>query len=176
MKNKKQSTTSKTSKSKNSSDINTSSSSGSKQITSKKGQNDKSKDISSKNKNSTPKKSEIKKEKEKIIFDFKELLKPSLITTNENVNFNLYLELMNNLDRKDDLKTLAICRLILAQDPNNTKVKELHDTIYDSIKENYYETGELDNPKEETMDKHMKLNKDGEYEYCFSDDESEDEK
>ena len=82
---------------------------------------------------------------------------------------------MSNLDKKDDLKTLAICRLILSQDPNNTKVKELHDIIYDSIKENYYESGELEPSKEEKMDKHMKLNKDGEYEYCFSD-ESEDEK
>ena len=171
MKNKKQPTTSKTTKSKNSSSINTSSSSGTKKSTSKTGPVDKSKDISTKNKNSTPKKSE----KQKIIFDFKELLKPSRITTNEDVNFNLYLELLNNLDRKDDLKTLAICRVILAQDPNNTKIKELHDTIYESVKENYYETGELEEPKEEIMDKHMKLNKDGEYEYFFSD-ESEDEK
>ena len=83
---------------------------------------------------------------------------------------------MNNLDKKDDLKTLAICRLILSQDPNNTKVKELHDVIYESVKEHYYESGELGEAKEEKMDKHMKLNKDGEYEYCFSDDESEDEK
>ena len=171
MKNKKQPTTSKATKSKNSSSINTSSSSGTKKSISKTGPVDKSKDISSKNKNSTPKKSE----KQKIIFDFKEILKPSRITTNEDVNFNLYLELLNNLDRKDDLKTLAICRVILAQDPNNTKIKELHDTIYESIKENYYETGELEEPKEEKMDKHMKLNKDGEYEYFFSD-ESEDEK
>ena len=110
-----------------------------------------------------------------MVFDFQELLKPSEITTNNNVNFNLYLELMNNLDKKDDLKTLAICRVILAQDPTNTKIKELHDTIYESVKDYYYETGQLEPPKEEKMDKHMKLNKDGEYEYYFSD-ESEDEK
>ena len=82
---------------------------------------------------------------------------------------------MNNLDKKDDVKTLAICRLILEEDPNNKKIKKLHDVIYENIKENYYETGELEKSKEEKMDKHMKLNKDGEYEYQFSD-ESEDEK
>ena len=113
---------------------------------------------------------EQEKDKEKIILDFKEILKPSL---NEKINYNLYLELMNNLDRKDDLKTLAICRLILSEDPNNAKIKELHDVIYEDVKQNYYENGELENPNEEKMDKHMKLNKDGEYEYCFSD-ESED--
>ena len=174
MKNQKQSI-SKTSKTKSTS---TTTNTSSKQNTSKKTTNDKTKDknISSKNKTiskAKPDKSDNKKEK--IIFDFQELLKPSSITTNENVNFNLYLELMNNLDKKDDLKTLAICRLILAQDPNNTKVKELHDVIYESVKDNYYETGVLEPPKEEKMDKHMKLNKDGEYEYYFSD-ESEDEK
>ena len=110
-------------------------------------------------------------EKKKIILDFKDILKPSL---SENINYNLYLELMNNLDKKDDLKTLAICRLILSQDPNNTKIKELHDLIYEEVKNNYYETGELEKPNDEKMDKHMKLNKDGEYEYCFSD-ESEEE-
>ena len=174
MKNQKQSI-SKTSKTKSTA---TTTNTSSKQNTSKKTTNDKTKDknISSKNKTiskAKPDKSDNKKEK--IIFDFQELLKPSSITTNENVNFNLYLELMNNLDKKDDLKTLAICRLILAQDPNNTKVKELHDVIYESVKDNYYETGVLEPPKEEKMDKHMKLNKDGEYEYYFSD-ESEDEK
>ncbi len=174
MKNQKQSI-SKTSKSKSTS---TTTNTSSKQNTSKKTTNDKTKDknISSKNKitsKAKPDKSDNKKEK--IIFDFQELLKPSSITTNENVNFNLYLELMNNLDKKDDLKTLAICRLILAQDPNNTKVKELHDIIYESVKDNYYQSGVLEPPKEEKMDKHMKLNKDGEYEYYFSD-ESEDEK
>ena len=174
MKNQKQSI-SKTSKTKSTS---TTTNTSSKQNTSKKTTNDKTKDknISSKNKTiskAKPDKSDNKKEK--IIFDFQELLKPSSITTNENVNFNLYLELMNNLDKKDDLKTLAICRLILAQDPNNTKVKELHDIIYESVKDNYYESGVLEPPKEEKMDKHMKLNKDGEYEYYFSD-ESEDEK
>jgi hypothetical protein len=155
----------------------TSASTSSKQNTSKKPANDKTKDkkVTNKNKINTSKK-ESDNQKEKIIFDFKEIAKPSLITTNEQVNFNLYLELMNNLDKKDDLKTLAICRLILAQDPNNSKVKDLHDVIYESVKEQYYESGELEPPKEEKMDKHMKLNKDGEYEYCFSDDESEDEK
>ena len=111
-------------------------------------------------------------EKEKIILDFKDILKPSL---SENINYNLYLELMNTLDKKDDLKTLAICRLILSQDPNNTKIKELHDLIYEEVKNNYYETGELEKPNDEKMDKHMKLNKNGEYEYYFSDEEDEDE-
>ena len=110
-------------------------------------------------------------QKEKIILDFKEILKPSL---NKNINYSLYLELMNNLDRKDDVKTLAICRLILSQDPNNSKIKELHDLIYEDVKQNYYESGQLEKPKEEKMDKHMKLNKDGEYEYYFSDKEEED--
>ena len=110
-------------------------------------------------------------QKEKIILDFKEILKPSL---NKNINYSLYLELMNNLDRKDDVKTLAICRLILSQDPNNSKIKELHDLIYEDVKQNYYESGQLEKPKEEKMDKHMKLNKDGEYEYYFSDEEEED--
>ena len=83
---------------------------------------------------------------------------------------------MNNLDKKDDLKTLAICRLILSEDPNNTKIKELHDLIYEEVKNNYYETGKLEKEKDEKMDKHMKLNKDGEYEYYFSDeDESEED-
>ena len=109
--------------------------------------------------------------KDKIILDFKEILKPSL---NENINCNLYLELMNNLDRKDDLKTLAICRLILSEDQNNAKIKELHDLIYEDVKQNYYESGQLEKPKEEKMDKHMKLNKDGEYEYYFSDEDDED--
>ncbi len=109
--------------------------------------------------------------KDKIILDFKEILKPSL---NENINCNLNLELMNNLDRKDDLKTLAICRLILSEDPNNAKIKELHDLIYEDVKQNYYESGQLEKPKEEKMDKHMKLNKDGEYEYYFSDEDDED--
>ena len=109
--------------------------------------------------------------KDKIILDFKEILKPSL---NENINCNLYLELMNNLDKKDDLKTLAICRLILSEDPNNAKIKELHDLIYEDVKQNYYESGQLEKPKGEKMDKHMKLNKDGEYEYYFSDEDDED--
>ena len=172
MKNKKQTTT-KSTNTKKSTSSNTSTSSGTKTNTSKKA-NDKPKDkiISSKNKSTTPQKSDNKKEK--IIFDFQEILKPSLITTNENVNFNLYLELMSNLDKKDDLKTLAICRLILSEDPNNEKIKELHDLIYEEVKNNYYETGELEKPNNEKMDKHMKLNKDGEYEYCFSD-ESEEE-
>ena len=174
MKNKKQST-SKACKTKSTT---TTTNTSSKTSTSKKTTNEKTKDknISSKSKTtSKAKQDKPDNKKEKIIFDFQELLKPSSITTNENVNFNLYLELLNNLDKKDDLKTLAICRLILAQDPNNTKVKELHDVIYESVKDNYYETGVLEPPKEEKMDKHMKLNKDGEYEYYFSD-ESEDEK
>ena len=174
MKNQKQSI-SKTSKTKSTA---TTTNTSSKQNTSKKTTNDKTKDKNISSKNKTTSKTKPDKpdnKKEKLIFDFQELLKPSSITTNENVNFNLYLELMNNLDKKDDLKTLAICRLILAQDPNNTKVKDLHDVIYESVKENYYASGELEPPKEEKMDKHMKLNKDGEYEYYFSD-ESEDEK
>ena len=137
------------------------------------------KNISKKNKskNSTSNSNSIninknsETEKEKIILDFKEILKPSL---NQNINYNLYLELMNNLDKKDDLKTLAICRLILSEDPNNEKIKELHDLIYEDVKQNYYENGQLEKPNDEKMDKHMKLNKDGEYEYCFSD-ESEEE-
>ena len=163
MKNKKTSKPEKSSK--NSSSINTKTSTSS----SKSSTTSKTKTKTSSSNTNTPKKTE------KILLDFKEILKPSLITTNQNIDFNLYLELMNNLDKKDDLKTLAICRAILAQDPKNTKVKELHDVIYDGIKENYYESGELELPKEEKMDKHMKLNKDGEYEYYFSD-ESEDEK
>ena len=163
MKSKKQPVTSKASKSKTSSTTASSS---------KKTTNDKPHD-KNKNKSQTPVKSDNKKEN--MVFDFQELLKPSEITTNDKVNFNLYLELMNNLDKKDDLKTLAICRVILAQDPTNTKIKELHDIIYESVKDNYYESGQLEPPKEEKMDKHMKLNKDGEYEYYFSD-ESEDEK
>ena len=114
---------------------------------------------------------EQEKTKEKIILDFKEILKPSL---NQNINYNLYLELMNNLDKKDDLKTLAICRLILSEDPNNEKIKELHDLIYEDVKQNYYENGQLEKVNDEKMDKHMKLNEDGEYEYCFSDESDED--
>ena len=114
---------------------------------------------------------EQEKTKEKIILDFKEILKPSL---NQNINYNLYLELMNNLDKKDDLKTLAICRLILSEDPNNEKIKELHDLIYEDVKQNYYENGQLEKKKKKKMDKHMKLNSDGEYEYCFSDESDED--
>ena len=114
---------------------------------------------------------EQEKNKEKIILDFKEILKPSL---NQNINYNLYLELMNNLDKKDDLKTLAICRLILSEDPNNEKIKELHDLIYEDVKQNYYENGQLEKVNDEKMDKHMKLNEDGEYEYCFSDESDED--
>ena len=114
--------------------------------------------------------------KETIKIDFNKILTPSLITTNEKVDFYLYLELMNNIDKKDDIKTLAICRLILAQDKNNTKVKELHDIIYESVKDNYYKTGELRPETEPEMDKHMKLNKDGEYEYEESEKDEEDEK
>ena len=133
-------------------------------------QKNKSKNSTS-NSNSININKNLEGEKEKIILDFKEILKPSL---NQNINYNLYLELMNNLDKKDDLKTLAICRLILSEDPNNEKIKELHDLIYEDVKQNYYENGQLEKPNDEKMDKHMKLNKDGEYEYCFSD-ESEEE-
>ena len=174
MKNKKQATAAKSTNTKKPVNSNKSTSSGTKTNVPKK-ENDKLKDKINSTNNKTPISQKIDSKKDKIIIDFQEILKPSLITTNENVNFNLYLELMSNLDKKDDLKTLAICRLILSQDPNNTKVKELHDIVYDSIKENYYESGELEPPKEEKMDEHMKLNKDGEYEYCFSD-ESEHEK
>ena len=163
MKNKKTSKPEKSSK--NSSSINTKTSASS----SKSSTTSKTKTKTSSSNTNTPKNTE------KILIDFKEILKPSLITTNQNINFSLYLELMNNLDKKDDLKTLAICRLILSEDPNNTKIKELHDLIYEEVKNNYYETGKLEKEKDEKMDKHMKLNKDGEYEYCFSD-ESEDEK
>ena len=121
--------------------------------------------------NNNNNKIEQEKNKEKIILDFKDILKPSL---NQNINYNLYLELMNNLDKKDDLKTLAICRLILSEDPNNEKIKELHDLIYEDVKQNYYENGQLEKPNDEKMDKHMKLNADGEYEYCFSDESDED--
>ena len=121
--------------------------------------------------NNNNNKIEQEKNKEKIILDFKEILKPSL---NQNINYNLYLELMNNLDKKDDLKTLAICRLILSEDPNNEKIKELHDLIYEDVKQNYYENGQLEKSNDEKMDKHMKLNADGEYEYCFSDESDED--
>ena len=140
----------------------------------------KNKNIPQKNKinNNTPNKNSINIEKkpepnkEKIILDFKEILKPSLT---QNINYNLYLELMNNLDKKDDIKSLAICRLILAQDPNNEKIKELNDLLFKSIEKSYKENGnQLVEYKEESMDKHMKLNKDGEYEYFFSD-ESEEE-
>ena len=172
MKNKKQPATQKVSKPKTTTSTKSSISTGTKQNPSKKIKEEPKDKKDTKNKNVAPTKKDNKKEK--MIFDFQELLKPSLITTNENINFSLYLELMNNLDKKDDLKTLAICRLILSEDPNNTKIKELHDLIYEEVKNNYYETGELEKPNDEKMDKHMNLNKDGEYEYCFSD-ESEEE-
>ena len=161
MKNKKTSKPEKSSK--NSSSINTKTSASS----SKSSTTSKTKTKTSSSNTNTPKNTE------KILIDFKEILKPSL---NQNINYNLYLELMNNLDKKDDLKTLAICRLILSEDPNNTKIKELHDLIYEEVKNNYYETGKLEKEKDEKMDKHMKLNKEGEYEYYFSDeDESEED-
>ena len=112
--------------------------------------------------------------KDMLKIDFK-LLQHSSILTNHKVDAYLYLELMNNLDAKDDVKSLAICRLILAQDPNNEKIKELNDFLYESIKENYKKTGKLDKEEENNntqMNKHMKLNKDGEYEYFSSDEES----
>ena len=113
-------------------------------------------------------------QKDMLKMDFK-LLQHSSILTNHKVDAYLYLELMNNLDAKDDVKSLAICRLILAQDPNNEKIKELNDFLYESIKENYKKTGKLDKEEENNntqMNKHMKLNKDGEYEYFSSDEES----
>ena len=108
----------------------------------------------------------------KIKFDFN-TLKHTSILTNQKVDSYLYLELMNNLDKKDDIKSLAICRLILAQDPNNEKIKELNDLLFKSIEKSYKENGnQLVENKEEPMDKHMKLNKDGEYEYFSSDEEN----
>ena len=108
----------------------------------------------------------------KINFDFN-TLKHTSILTNQKVDSYLYLELMNNLDKKDDIKSLAICRLILAQDPNNEKIKELNDLLFKSIEKSYKENGnQLVENKEEPMDKHMKLNKDGEYEYFSSDEEN----
>ena len=90
MKSKKQPVTSKTSKAKTSSTATSSS---------KKTTNDKPHDKNkNKNKSQTPVKTDNKKEN--MVFDFQELLKPSEITTNDKVNFNLYLELMNNLDRQ----------------------------------------------------------------------------
>ena len=80
---------------------------------------------------------------------------------------------MNNLDAKDDVKSLAICRLILAQDPKNEKIKELNDLLYESIKENYKKTGKLESDNNIEMNKHMKLNKDGEYEYYSSGEETD---
>ena len=101
--------------------------------------------------------------KDLLKIDFK-LLQHSSILTNQKVDAYLYLELMNNLDAKDDVKSLAICRLILAQDPKNEKIKELNDLLYESIKENYKKTGKLESDNNIEMNKHMKLNKDGEYE------------
>ena len=118
-------------------------------------------------------KSDINNEisKNKIKFDFN-TLKHTSILTNQKVDSYLYLELMNNLDKKDDIKSLAICRLILAQDPNNEKIKELNDLLFKSIEKSYKENGnQLVENTEEPMDKHMKLNKDGEYEYFSSDEE-----
>ena len=131
-------TTSKTTKSKTTTSSNTSTSSGTSKNAPKKVQNEKPKEKindKTKNKSSTPSKSENKIEKEKIVIDFNEIVKPSEITKNDNVNLGLYVELMNNLDKKDDIKTLGICRLILEEDPNNKKIKELHDIIYENIKE-----------------------------------------
>ena len=113
-------------------------------------------------------------QKDMLKIDFK-LLQHSSILTNHKVDAYLYLELMNNLEAKDDVKSLAICRLILAQDPKNEKIKELNDFLYESIKENYKKTGKLDKEEDNNntqMNKHMKLNKDGEYEYYSSDEES----
>lgn len=57
----------------------------------------------------------------------------------------------------------------MAQDPNNKKIQELNDLLFQSLKENY-QNKEEDNFQ---MDKHMKLNKDGEYEYMSSGSEEE---
>ena len=105
--------------------------------------------------------------KDLLKIDFK-LLQHSSILTNQKVDAYLYLELMNNLDAKDDVKSLAICRLILAQDPKNEKIKELNDLLFELIKENYKKTGQLESDNNIEMNKHMKLNKDGEYEYYSS--------
>ena len=110
--------------------------------------------------------------KDLLKIDFK-LLQHSSILTNQKVDAYLYLELMNNLDAKDDVKSLAICRLILAQDPKNEKIKELNDLLYESIKENYKKTGKLESENNTEMNKHMKLNKDGEYEYYSSGEETD---
>ena len=110
--------------------------------------------------------------KDLLKIDFK-LLQHSSILTNQKVDVYLYLELMNNLDAKDDVKSLAICRLILAQDPKNEKIKELNDLLYESIKENYKKTGKLESDNNIEMNKHMKLNKDGEYEYYSSGEETD---
>ncbi len=110
--------------------------------------------------------------KDLLKIDFK-LLQHSSILTNQKVDAYLYLELMNNLDAKDDVKSLAICRLILAQDPKNEKIKELNDLLYESIKENYKKTGKLESDNNIEMNKHMKLNKDGEYEYYSSGEETD---
>jgi hypothetical protein len=110
--------------------------------------------------------------KDLLKIDFK-LLQHSSILTNQKVDAYLYLELMNNLDAKDDVKSLAICRLILAQDPKNEKIKELNDLLYESIKENYKKTGKLESDNNIQMNKHMKLNKDGEYEYYSSGEETD---
>ncbi len=48
---------------------------------------------------------------------------------------------MNNLDKKDDIKSLAICRLILTLDKINEKIKELNDLLFKSIEKSYKEIG-----------------------------------
>ena len=56
----------------------------------------------------------------------------------------------------------------MAQDPENKKIQELNDLLFEGLKEkNRIEKEE----NEGEMDKHMKLNKDGEYEYMSSDEE-----
>ena len=64
--------------------------------------------------------------------------------------------------------------IVLVQDPNNSKIKELHDFLYESISQQYALTQDINsiNNTEQEMDPHMKLNKDGEYEYMDSDSES----
>lgn len=56
----------------------------------------------------------------------------------------------------------------MAQDPENKKIQELNDLLFEGLKEKNSIEKEED---EGEMDKHMKLNKDGEYEYMSSDEE-----
>ena len=115
---------------------------------------------------------------DKLTFDMNAIFKNPLGENNEKANVFLYLELMSNLNQKDDVKSLAICRLILKQEPHNEKIKELEKILFDSIAKKYKENNnslDFGNDSEEAqpMDKHMRLNKEGEWEYYASDDEEE---